>query len=155
MKGAGKVACQLEKGVHECVSPALCNDLVLVSWVTQGAPARRASVHGGELVNTVKACGWAAGCGCAVHDEMVDTKVGTGGRRFGQAVLRAVSHDLGGCQGLERGIACGQVYTVWAFDDQRSANRVKMCDEANDELVSRLAIVRRCRRARKPSLPKL
>lgn len=153
--GCGRSARRLGEGVHGCVAPALCDDLARVSWVTRGAPARRVSVHKGELVDTVKACGRTIGCGRTVHDGMVEMKVGTGGRRVGQAVLRVVSHDLGGCQGLASGTACGQVYTVWASMDQTKCELGKTCDKANDGLESRVATVRRCRRSGQSSLPKL
>ena len=53
-----------------------------------------------------------------MHDGTMEMKVGTGGRRVGQAVLRAAPHDLGVFQELTSGTACGQVYMVWASVDQ-------------------------------------
>lgn len=81
-----------------------------------------------------------------MHDETVETKVGTGGReqRVGQEVLHAVSHDLGGCQGLSSGTARGQVYMVWAFADQTGSELVKTCNKANEGLVSHVATMLRC-----------
>ena len=47
-------------------------------------------------------------------------KVGTGGRRVGQAVLRA-GHTIWPLVRWTSGTVCGQVYTVWA--SKRSMNR--------------------------------
>ena len=49
-------------------------------------------------------------------------KVGTRYRRVGQAVLRA-GHTIWALVRWASGIACGQVYTVWAFVTKRRANR--------------------------------
>ena len=81
-------------------------------------------------------------------------KVGNGCRRVGQVVLRA-GHTIWALVRWASGTACGQVYTVWAFADQKKVEPVKTFKKANEGLESRSVTAWRCRRAGKPSLPKL